>query len=286
MQTIDVQSVPRLCRPATAKALCRRDRRDTPASWPPGLGRARAGSPNCRSRSNACRRKPAAPRNCRSDALREWRRPFLPATVLRSSGEWPWTSALGLWTRRYSASSSKLSPLSKTTLSALRSLRRRNSVGQGGAASFMSGSLARPHSPASFPAPAALLRRQAMIPSRTRPNIALMKSVVAFVLAAAAAMAASAEQRHGDRKPRPCPTHGLQRRRDHRRLFQDCFGRRARSRRFGRTHPQVRRPGACRRRDPRQARPPLSGRRASCATSGSSFGTSTSPWRTVPPRPM
>ena len=35
-----------------------------------------------------------------------------------------------------------------------------------------------------------------MIPSRTRPNIALIKSVVAFVIAAAA-MAASAEQRHG-----------------------------------------------------------------------------------------
>src|SRR5688572_29407897 len=57
----------------------------------------------------------------------------LPATVLRSSGEWPCTSALGLRTRKYSAASSKLSPPSKATVSRLRSLLSRNSVGQGSA---------------------------------------------------------------------------------------------------------------------------------------------------------
>src|SRR5262245_8943894 len=56
---------------------------------------------------------------------------LLPATVLRSSGEWPCTSALGLRTRRYSAARSKLSPLSNTTVSAFLSLRSRSSVGQG-----------------------------------------------------------------------------------------------------------------------------------------------------------
>src|SRR5215475_6336326 len=59
---------------------------------------------------------------------------FLPATVLRSSGEWPCTSALGLLTRKYSAVSSKRSPLSKATVSTLRSLCSRSSVGQGLAA--------------------------------------------------------------------------------------------------------------------------------------------------------
>src|SRR5262245_22729519 len=56
---------------------------------------------------------------------------FLPATVLRSSGEWPLTSALGLLTRKYSALRSNVSPLSKAMVSALRSLCNRNSVGQG-----------------------------------------------------------------------------------------------------------------------------------------------------------
>src|SRR5882724_10452045 len=56
---------------------------------------------------------------------------FLPATVLRSSGEWPCTSALGLLTRKYSALRSNVSPLSKATVSALRSLCNRNSVGHG-----------------------------------------------------------------------------------------------------------------------------------------------------------
>src|SRR5262245_20277398 len=56
---------------------------------------------------------------------------FLPATVLRSSGEWPCTSALGLLTRKYSALRSKVSPLSKAMVSALRSLCNRNSIGQG-----------------------------------------------------------------------------------------------------------------------------------------------------------
>src|SRR5260370_17967884 len=56
---------------------------------------------------------------------------FLPATVLRSSGEWPFTSALGLLTRKYSALTSNVSPLSKAMISALRSLCNRSSVGQG-----------------------------------------------------------------------------------------------------------------------------------------------------------
>src|SRR6185437_5020384 len=55
----------------------------------------------------------------------------LPATVRRSLGECPCTSALGLRTRRYSAASSKLPPSSNVTASARRSLRKRNSVGQG-----------------------------------------------------------------------------------------------------------------------------------------------------------
>src|SRR5262245_41407897 len=55
----------------------------------------------------------------------------LPATVLRSLGEWPCTSALGLLTRKYSALSSNVSPLSNAIVSALPSLRSRNSVGQG-----------------------------------------------------------------------------------------------------------------------------------------------------------
>src|SRR5919201_3961546 len=56
---------------------------------------------------------------------------FLPGTVLRSSGEWPCTSALGLVTRKYSADKSNDSPLSKATVSVLRSLCNRSSVGQG-----------------------------------------------------------------------------------------------------------------------------------------------------------
>src|ERR1700730_8275211 len=55
----------------------------------------------------------------------------LPPTVRRSLGEWPWTSALGLRMRKYSAARSKLSPWRKATVSALRSLCSRNSVGQG-----------------------------------------------------------------------------------------------------------------------------------------------------------
>ena len=46
-------------------------------------------------------------------------------------GTMTWTSALGLSTRRYSASSAKASPLSKLTVSALRSFESRNSVGHG-----------------------------------------------------------------------------------------------------------------------------------------------------------
>src|SRR5262245_56340033 len=66
---------------------------------------------------------------------------FLPATVLRSSGEWPCTSALGLLTRKYSALRSNVSPLSKAMVSALRSLCNRNSVGQGAASVISSSSL-------------------------------------------------------------------------------------------------------------------------------------------------
>src|SRR5262249_28563267 len=70
--------------------------------------------------------------------------PFLPATVLRSSGEWPLTSALGLLTRKYSALRSNGSPLSKVMVSALPSLCKRNSVGQGvDAASLIS--ISSPH---------------------------------------------------------------------------------------------------------------------------------------------
>src|ERR1700686_1780046 len=61
----------------------------------------------------------------------------LPGTVLRSSGAWPCTSALGLRTRRYSALRSKLSPLSKAMVSVLRSLCSRSSVGHGCETSFM-----------------------------------------------------------------------------------------------------------------------------------------------------
>src|SRR4051794_39810370 len=56
---------------------------------------------------------------------------WLPGSVLGSSGAWPWTSALGLLIRRYSAGRSKVSPLSNATVRALRSLRSRSSVGQG-----------------------------------------------------------------------------------------------------------------------------------------------------------
>src|SRR5215831_7359727 len=55
-----------------------------------------------------------------------WR---FPATVLRSSGECPCTSALGLWTRRNSAGNSNASPVSNTIVSAALSLRSLNSVG-------------------------------------------------------------------------------------------------------------------------------------------------------------
>src|SRR5260370_40456228 len=92
----------------------------------------------------------------------------LPATVLRSSGEWPCTSALGLLTRRYSASSSKLSPLSKATMSALRSLRSRSSVGQGFTAASlisispaeMSSSFTHLQAPSRYPLKVGLERHQ------------------------------------------------------------------------------------------------------------------------------
>src|ERR1044072_8024690 len=56
---------------------------------------------------------------------------FFPGTVLRSSGEWPCTSALGLFTRRYSAGNAKRSPPSNATLSVFLSLERRSSEGHG-----------------------------------------------------------------------------------------------------------------------------------------------------------
>src|SRR6185503_125541 len=73
----------------------------------------------------------------------------LPGTVLRSSAEWPCTSALGLFTRRYSAGSSNRSPFSNETVSVFLSLPRRSSVGQ---VSVMrevlarAGSIHKPHS--------------------------------------------------------------------------------------------------------------------------------------------
>src|SRR4029077_8309758 len=54
----------------------------------------------------------------------------LPGTVFRSSAECPCTSALGLFTRKYSAGRLKLSPPSNATVNVLRSLCRRNSSGQ------------------------------------------------------------------------------------------------------------------------------------------------------------
>src|SRR3974390_3077904 len=70
---------------------------------------------------------------------------FLPGTVLRSSGAWPCTSALGLFTRRYSADKSKVSPTSKLTVRTLLSLRNRSSVGPWSAAfSFVRLALACP----------------------------------------------------------------------------------------------------------------------------------------------
>src|SRR6516162_5961461 len=54
----------------------------------------------------------------------------LPGTVFLSSAECPCTSALGLFTRKYSAGRSKRSPPSNVTVNVLRSLCRRNSVGQ------------------------------------------------------------------------------------------------------------------------------------------------------------
>src|SRR3954449_11661935 len=56
---------------------------------------------------------------------------FLPGTVTRSSGLWPWTSALGLMTRNSSAGMTKFEPSSKLTVSSLRALSTLSSVGQG-----------------------------------------------------------------------------------------------------------------------------------------------------------
>src|SRR5262249_2164703 len=54
----------------------------------------------------------------------------LPPTVWRSCGECPWTSALGLWTRRNSAGNSNAWPVSNAIVSAALSLRSLTSVGQ------------------------------------------------------------------------------------------------------------------------------------------------------------
>src|SRR5690606_12606987 len=54
----------------------------------------------------------------------------LPPTVTLCSGEWPCTSAEGESTRKSSAESSNRSPFSKATVSSLRLLDTRSSVGQ------------------------------------------------------------------------------------------------------------------------------------------------------------
>src|SRR5262252_9355519 len=55
----------------------------------------------------------------------------LPPTVLRSSGECPWTSALGLWTRRNTAGNSNVSPEATANVTAALSLHSLDSVGHG-----------------------------------------------------------------------------------------------------------------------------------------------------------
>src|ERR1700681_790418 len=55
----------------------------------------------------------------------------LPGTSCFWPGPWPWTSAEGLSTRRYSAGSWKLSPPSKSTSSRFSARLSRISVGQG-----------------------------------------------------------------------------------------------------------------------------------------------------------
>src|SRR3954469_2413542 len=55
---------------------------------------------------------------------------FLPGTVLRSDGLWPWTSADGLKTRRYSAGRSNAAPSSKAMCSVRLSFDSRISLGQ------------------------------------------------------------------------------------------------------------------------------------------------------------
>src|SRR5487761_2781821 len=57
--------------------------------------------------------------------------PPLPPTSTRWPGPWPCTSALGECVRRYSAGSSKRSPLSKATSSVRATRRRTISVGRG-----------------------------------------------------------------------------------------------------------------------------------------------------------
>jgi hypothetical protein len=72
----------------------------------------------------------------------------LAGAVRRSAGEWPCTSALGLRTRRYSAGSSKLWPLSNDTTKVPRSFCRRSSVGQGPAEAPVEELFIKPDSPA------------------------------------------------------------------------------------------------------------------------------------------
>ena len=69
-----------------------------------------------RSPSSACRRRRGAPRSCHG-LTSKIPTSRLPATILRSSGVWPWTSALGLSTRRCSAGSTKELPSSKESVS-------------------------------------------------------------------------------------------------------------------------------------------------------------------------
>ena len=107
--------------PLSGSSPSRPARRGSPATRRRGCGRGRAGSPRNRCRSSACRRTPGAPRNCRP-AAPPGSHVALAGNGLALLRAWPCTSALGLLTRRYSAASAKLSPLSKATVRVFLSL--------------------------------------------------------------------------------------------------------------------------------------------------------------------
>ena len=96
------------------------------------FARGRTGSPSCRCRSSACRRTPAAPRNCRSDAPRGWRRSSCRRRSCARRGNGP--------APRRSGCDAQISALRSNARrcrrrrSALRSLCSRSSVGQGSSA--------------------------------------------------------------------------------------------------------------------------------------------------------